>query len=146
MSFFCLLDQYGALFTMLLILAFTALFLSQEQILDPTSYGVTPSDWYSWANEPNFSEQFHQTIVESKQELNDVAKVIEKPVGFCIWYYYHKYKPSANYPQLKQLMDDLNARENSDECAICEEGGDLLCCETCPQSVSGSSNGQPFPP
>lgn len=31
-------------------------------------------------------------------------------------------------------MNDVKEQENSDECAICEEGGELICCETCPQS------------
>mmetsp|Transcript_33445 Transcript_33445/g.80866 ORF Transcript_33445/g.80866 Transcript_33445/m.80866 type:complete len:113 (-) Transcript_33445:195-533(-) len=31
-------------------------------------------------------------------------------------------------------MNDEKDQGNSDECAICGEGGALICCETCPES------------
>ena len=50
-----------------------------------------------------------------------------------------RYKTQANddnYRSLKRLMGDLKEREdNSDVCAVCDEGGNLICCETCPDSV-----------
>ena len=94
--------------------------------------------------------------------MHILALSVDKPLEFCIWYYYHKYKKRTRVPDsrnddhvddgarliyeydygyrlLKNMMKMKNpARENSEECVICDEGGELLCCETCPGSVSGS--------
>jgi hypothetical protein len=98
----------------------------------------------------------------SKKRMHILALSIDKPVEFCIWYYYHKYKKRTRVPNswnddhvddgarpmyeyeygygsLKKMMKiDLPTRENSKECVICDGGGELLCCETCPGKVSGS--------
>lgn len=83
--------------------------------------------------------QFHREIMESRKQLRVVATSINKPMEFCLWYYYHAYKPAATetpsyYKSLKKMMAGLKQHENADECLICEEGGELLCCETCPES------------
>ena len=115
---------------------------SQEQIWNASSSLaatpiLTPSTWYDVAKDPNFLIQFHNAIMKSKKQMRDLALAINKPVNFCLWYYYHKYKPNKElYESLKKMMSDLKELGNSDECAICEEGGKLICCETCPDSVS----------
>lgn len=113
--------------------------LRQEKIWDAASPkpSLTPSAWYDWAKEPNLLHQFHKSIMESKKQLPALASSINKPVEFCLWYYYHTYKPKKElYAPLKRLMNDVKETYNSDECAACEEGGELVCCETCPDSVS----------
>jgi len=96
---------------------------------------LTPSIWYEWAKEPNFLNKFHQATIESKKQMKGIASKLSKPKEFCLWYYYSNYKPNKElYNPLKKMMSEVKEQENSDECAICEEGGELICCETCPQS------------
>jgi len=110
----------------------------QEQLWNTLSDSLpvlTPSLWYEWAKEPNFLNQFHQATIESKKQMKGIALYLSKPKEFCLWYYYSNYKPNKElYNPLKKMMNEVKEQENSDECAICEEGGELICCETCPQS------------
>lgn len=123
----------------------------------PESLLMTPTCWYDWANEdPNFIKQFHEALMASKKKLHALALSLNKPVEFCIWYYYHKYKKNTRvqnstssdhddsaqllcehgYGLLKNMMKD-DRLKSSNECWICEDGGELVCCETCPGSVGG---------
>ena len=98
---------------------------------------LTPTIWYEWAKDPNLLGQFHRAITESKKQMNALALSISKPVNFCLWYYYHEYKKSTNkvmYESLKKMMIE-EKEKNSNECAICNEGGEILCCDTCPDAV-----------
>ncbi len=129
----------------------------------PTSLLATPSCWYDWAkDDPNFVTRFHDALMASKKRLHILALSVDKPLEFCIWYYYHKYKKRIRVPNsrnddhvddgarliyeyvngygsLKNMMKLENpTKENSEKCVICDEGGELLCCEMCPGSVSGS--------
>jgi hypothetical protein len=113
----------------------------QEQIWNKTDSIVpklTPSIWYDWAKDPNLLGQFHKAIMESKKIFNVLALSMCKPVKFCLWYYYHKYKNPSNeamYKSLKKIMLEERVKQNSNECAICNRGGEILCCDTCPCSV-----------
>ncbi len=111
----------------------------REQIWNKTNSilpTLTPSIWYEWAKDANLLGQFHSAIMKSKKRMDALALSISKPVNFCLWYYYHEYKKSTNkamYESLKKMMiEDLT--QNSNECAICNEGGEILCCDTCPDS------------
>jgi hypothetical protein len=81
--------------------------------------------WNKWADDSTFAADFHSAMLKSKKEMRDVSSTLEKPIGFCLWYYYSKYKPSENYAALKRHMKELQMREirNRDECTICEGGG-----------------------
>ena len=113
-----------------------------EQIWNKTTSKpptLAPSIWYEWAEDPNLLDQFHTAIMESKKQMNVLALAISKPVNFCLWYYYHEYKTSKNkklYEALKKMMIDEMSTQNSNECAICNGGGEILCCDTCPEAVS----------
>jgi hypothetical protein len=99
--------------------------------------------------------------MEYNKELLFVSKAIEKPIGFCLWYYYNTYKQSENYQLLKAHLRKLQLEQgrNRDECTICYDGGgknvetycccgciymylttyhptflELLCCGTCPNA------------
>ena len=89
-------------------------------IPDPTT-----SMWKEWSEEPNAAEEFHQKLIQSKKNMRVLGSALAKGVDYCIWYYYHMYKPSENYKALKSLMKDLKREvdKNSDECAICDDGG-----------------------
>jgi len=108
----------------------------QDQIWDITSSTpcLTQSTWHDWAKDAQFADRFHRGILESKKQIHVLASSLDRPFAFCLWYYYHKYKPSRKYPILKKLMTNLKEQKHSDECAVCGEGGDLLCCETCTDS------------
>lgn len=99
---------------------------------------LTPSIWYTWARDPDFAEKFDKVIMESQKQMHLLASTLDRPVGFCLWYYYHKYKSPKNherYQRIKSLMNELKAQQNSSYvCAICKDVGNLLCCDTCPNS------------
>ena len=81
--------------------------------------------WKEWAKDPTLMDSFHQKIIEYSKELSLVSAAIGKPIGFCLWYYYNKYKTSGNYQALKAHLKklELDQNRNSDECMICDDGG-----------------------
>lgn len=101
---------------------------SKDQDSDPPSdlYNVNESkEWKEWAKYPTLMDQFHQAIIECNKELSSVASAIGRSVGFCLWYYYTKYKPSGNYKVLKARLKQMESEQskNNDECMICDDGG-----------------------
>jgi hypothetical protein len=83
--------------------------------------------WESWANDSSFAANFHDELLRCSKRMPDVASALKKPMGFCLWYYYSKYKSSDNYVALKNHMRELQieASRNSDECTICDDGGGM---------------------
>lgn len=81
--------------------------------------------WKEWAKDTSFADSFHKAIIETNKNISCVSSNVARPVGFCFWYYYNKYKPSHNYKILKSHMTKLHIEQsrNRDECTICEDGG-----------------------
>ena len=49
--------------------------------------------------------------MKSKKQMRDLAKAINKTVGFCLWYYYTSYKPNKEmYGELKKLIKESKTR------------------------------------
>lgn len=97
-----------------------------EPIMTVKQNDTVRPTWLEWANDDAFADEFHCKILETKKEFRPLAALIDKPIGFCLWYYYCKYKPSKKkYVVLKNLLRDSNheSGEHLDECVICDDGG-----------------------
>lgn len=80
--------------------------------------------WREWAKDDAFANEFHHKILAAKKQFRILAVSMNKPIGFCLWYYYCKYKTSDNYVILKNLLQDNNeSGEHLDDCVICNDGG-----------------------
>lgn len=81
--------------------------------------------WKEWATDSSFADSFHKAIIDTNKDISRVSSNVARPVGFCLWYYYNKYKPSYHYKVLKSHMTKLQIEQsrNRDECTICEDGG-----------------------
>lgn len=120
--------------------------------------------WKEWTKDPSLADEFHKVILEHNKDLYMVSLTLKKPIGFCLWYYYNKYKPSDNYKVLKAHIKKLQLEQNrnDDECAVCDDGGgesnriifigilmicirpkylptfrcstELICCDFCPNA------------
>eukprot|EP00968_Pinguiococcus_pyrenoidosus_P028339 scaffold7780_cov267-Pinguiococcus_pyrenoidosus.AAC.2 len=80
---------------------------------------------------------------EFGRDLGEVKKLLpEKTMGDVLKYYY-KWKCSPSYidwrrrEKVKKVEEDIPDWHN-DVCEICDEGGDIICCDTCNLSYHGS--------
>lgn len=67
-------------------------------------------------------------MIEHRKQWPKIAKVVGTSLNRCLINYYSTYKAGegrVNYLQRKSLW------EQSDECEVCGDGGDLICCDGC---------------
>jgi hypothetical protein len=71
---------------------------------------------------------FNEAIQEYRKQWPKIAKAVGTSVNRCLIHYYSTYKAGEGhsyYLQVKKLW------EQSDECEVCHDGGDLICCDGC---------------
>lgn len=74
-------------------------------------------------------EAFSKAIVAESKDISKVAKKVGRSVTCCLIHYYSKFKKSPEYQRLKE--DVLKRNNAEDYCHICDDGGELICCDSC---------------
>ncbi len=71
---------------------------------------------------------FNAAIQQNRKQWPTIAKAVGTSVNRCLIHYYSNYKSGegrGNY------LDRKKQWEQSDECEVCGDGGDLICCDGC---------------
>ena len=76
--------------------------------------------------------EFQKLIFAHRKGFPTIARSLSKSVSECLVHYYGIFKDQKLYKDLKKAMQktaDKNAE--MDYCAVCRQGGRLICCEEC---------------
>jgi len=104
---------------------------------------LPPLDGSDWTTEEK--ERFHLLMYETRKDLNAVARKMKKTLNNCLSYYFGTYKQSDDYRLMKTIRlqernseksdeNDKDYDPNADSCTFCNEGGRLICCDSCENS------------
>lgn len=73
-------------------------------------------------------DTFHEAFGEHRKHWPKIAQAVGTSVNRCLVYYYSTYKAGK---ERDAYLTNKKLWEQSDECVVCHDGGDLLCCDGC---------------
>jgi hypothetical protein len=76
------------------------------------------------------ADTFARAMVDKKKDFTHAARTLNRSVNTCLIHYYTKFKNSPAYPILKGTVLETEDKDE-DYCAICDDGGQLVCCDSC---------------
>lgn len=103
-----------------------------NQFMDKLDRVSRPSDCSTWTLQEK--DMFRRYIYQYRKDLSKVAKMMNKSLNSCYCYFLSNYKKTNDYVVLKFIRKQNKAEVEDDCCAICQDGGDLIICETCDAS------------